>query len=1010
MATPVPQKATYWAYMIEWAGYINQWLINNNSPPYNDGGLAMVYYDGEMGAYRLVDQTGDYAGYESFINNTFNAYTTYYVHPANGSVQGFRNFTEGELQDVIRNQNATRAASSLSAINKQLLNGSYVATGDCTDTALSRECAYALLTHINAIRAGIVLTGPQTTRMNQLISWCFGHIQQWAVTFTAPYFRPFMGALTAQALIYKDIYIASDPVIATQLKVLADYAWTSCWKGVSGPWGQANSFLYTDRTGFNSDDPFVQPDLNMLIAPWWGYLYYVGKGASYRTNGDLIFQGGLPVYNGQFPSSGTYLGTRSALNPSGKQYFQQLYWGPRYIEWAEAATSGTAYTSSTAGNWSIATNWTPNGVPGEGDSVTIASGANITVNTPQVIGTSLAAGTVVVTVNSGATLTIADGASLRMRGDGLTKGTGIIVNAGGSGFFFDHSLAPSGTKYKMQLGNANGNNARWLMQGTASKRVLISSEPTAGLNGWITDDGASTETGLVQATYTDFNNIGDDVNPAIRTSPTGSTSFILSNCTFASCGPIKQFYNIGANATYQIKNTTFTDSLDASVVGVRLATGAPIGTGTRELLDNTFDFRILLYPGENFTVNRNLFMQGLECTTGKLTEFKNNFVRFTATKPGPLSLDGDIDTVYFYYDNISDYNPHFIQPLAFARNQLITGCIFDMNCASTIPKQEGDCFTFATPGSACVATIKNNLVLMGPNNKTIGTLFTMLGNANTSVICEHNTCYTGDQGAAVGESYAGFTGMVQSFKSNLMWNNLVGEGYKLYSLVQTVISNIVTAANCNYNGAWNLLTGNNTKNYNNLLFSSPPPGVNDRSGDPLFIDYTRNLRSFSTASGGNGTDTNAYSILISDPAVKLPALISYIQDGFHPQNTTYKTTAHDGGDIGAVSVLTVISFMTASPNSVYANSTGNIIVLTGTGTNWTAGTPGSPIFTVSDVAGAAITSQTITSPTSATITLTGSTGGAIGVITISDGIITTPVTVLTPPPGVTGVNARRRAF
>lgn len=59
----------------------------------------------------------------------------------------------------------------------------------------------------------------------------------------------------------------------------------------------------------------------------------------WRTRGDDIFTGGISVYSGATHVSGSYLGTRSGANPAGKQYNQQLYWGPKYIEWAE-----TAYT------------------------------------------------------------------------------------------------------------------------------------------------------------------------------------------------------------------------------------------------------------------------------------------------------------------------------------------------------------------------------------------------------------------------------------------------------------------------------------------------------------------------------------------------------------------------------------------------------------------------------------------------------------------------------------------
>jgi hypothetical protein len=73
------------------------------------------------------------------------------------------------------------------------------------------------------------------------------------------------------------------------------------------------------------------------------------------------------------------------------------------------------------------------------------------------------------------------------------------------------------------------------------------------------------------------------------------------------------------------------------------------------------------------------------------------------------------------------------------------------------------------------------------------------------------------------------------------------------------------------------------------------------------------------------------------------------------------------------------STLSVSPTSVAASSTGNTLTLTGTGTSWTAGTPGSPIFTAS---GGTIAAQTVTSATSATLTYTAPPGA--GTVTITD--------------------------
>jgi len=73
----------------------------------------------------------------------------------------------------------------------------------------------------------------------------------------------------------------------------------------------------------------------MLVAPIFGWLWSQTGNIVWRQRGDLIFVGSISVYSGAEHISGSWFGTRDASNPKGKQINQQLYWGPRYIEWGE---------------------------------------------------------------------------------------------------------------------------------------------------------------------------------------------------------------------------------------------------------------------------------------------------------------------------------------------------------------------------------------------------------------------------------------------------------------------------------------------------------------------------------------------------------------------------------------------------------------------------------------------------------------------------------------------------
>jgi len=70
--------------------------------------------------------------------------------------------------------------------------------------------------------------------------------------------------------------------------------------------------------------------------------------------------------------------------------------------------------------------------------------------------------------------------------------------------------------------------------------------------------------------------------------------------------------------------------------------------------------------------------------------------------------------------------------------------------------------------------------------------------------------------------------------------------------------------------------------------------------------------------------------------------------------------------------------MSVSPTFVIQSSTGNSLTLTGSGTSWSPGTPGSPTFTTSC---GTITAQTVASATSATLTYTAPASGSSCTIT-----------------------------
>src|SRR5690606_13790098 len=90
-------------------------------------------------------------------------------------------------------------------------------------------------------------------------------------------------------------------------------------------------------------------------------------------------------------------------------------------------------------------------------------------------------------------------------------------------------------------------------------------------------------------------------------------------------------------------------------------------------------------------------------------------------------------------------------------------------------------------------------------------------------------------GIAVGETYAGHAGQFGSIRSNIFWDT----SERVYSVYDSgsddSVSDLISAANLDYNGLFNILDGDNNGT-NNLEFSTGTPNANSIFADPEFVD------------------------------------------------------------------------------------------------------------------------------------------------------------------------------
>ena len=276
-----------------------------------DSALASTYYDMMRVAYQIADYTGD-ASWDGCALRARQIYRDEYVLPNEGRIPGYWNFTTGFRMDFARTGDF---ASEVAAI---LLSQNAAYAPDTTplpwtmSADLSREVAYAILSYINAEALG----EPRRARRAQLVNQAHGHIKQWFVDFAwqkrkggLQQFSPFMVGLTANSLI-RDWEETKDPRLIPALRMAADWLWANAWLP------SERSMFYDALNGGTGRGPGA-PDLNLLIAPMYAFLYANTGETKYRDRGDAIFAGGVDL----------------AWLDGAKQFNQNYWWSFDYVKW-----------------------------------------------------------------------------------------------------------------------------------------------------------------------------------------------------------------------------------------------------------------------------------------------------------------------------------------------------------------------------------------------------------------------------------------------------------------------------------------------------------------------------------------------------------------------------------------------------------------------------------------------------------------------------------------------------
>jgi len=253
------------------------------------------YYDGMRIFFQIADYTGNpswnvCAGY---VKNVYQPY-------ALTGATGWRNFPHGLYQDYLRNHDSTSkdAAIALATVSPFAKVGGGVIYGV---NGMFRETAYL----VHAYRIAGLLGSPNPKLYARAVDFALGAIDEEFISNSDPYQKPFMTGLLMEALIqyYEE---SKDPRVPPAIKAAVDGLWDRAWIPAK------KSFYYE-----STQATLASPDLNLLIAPAYAWMYKLTGDPVYQQRGDLIFQGGVV---------GAWL-------DGGKQFSQNYRWSFDYVNW-----------------------------------------------------------------------------------------------------------------------------------------------------------------------------------------------------------------------------------------------------------------------------------------------------------------------------------------------------------------------------------------------------------------------------------------------------------------------------------------------------------------------------------------------------------------------------------------------------------------------------------------------------------------------------------------------------
>jgi hypothetical protein len=336
-------------------------------------------------------------------------------------------------------------------------------------------------------------------------------------------------------------------------------------------------------------------------------------------------------------------------------------------------------------------------------------------------------------------------------------------------------------------------------------------------------------------------------------------SISWTNVTFNNCGEL-MLNAVSSSASITLNNVQhYSANKSSGTQGIQIR--AQAGPGVAVTVSNCiFDTSVFFNGSQFMAVHNCYFGYSLRNAVGNtgFASASNNFVanRFVTSRTwyGPFS------NAYWFQWTVDNLNYFINSFIPTSGSDALSDMVLD---AGNTSPQEPDGLAIANLPAGTHYAVSRIVYLPDSAGVSAGAWCNVYPQPNNAGTCsfEHNTIVSANSNLGanclkIGER-PDRTGMVTSYRSNLIWTpaGKVG-GLKIQRHNLSSTQDTVAAANADYNWSWNLASGSEGNGYDTgglapAMFSAGTPDVNGGSGDPQFVDPSRNLITFDRAYLGN---------------------------------------------------------------------------------------------------------------------------------------------------------------